>query len=65
LNSVADNPAVTDFGPRCSGSLRDGRNCNKLLGLLFTRPWAMECPKCGTQNGHPLTSDKVITKTND
>lgn len=50
----------SQIGPKCTGLHRDTRKnsptfdqmvpCEKLLGLILTPPWVVDCPRCGTRN---------------
>lgn len=40
----AEPSTITD--PRC-------RECGKLLARKVTRPWLIECVRCGEANGRP------------
>lgn len=44
-------PLVTDLGPRCEAvSAINGKPCGRLLALKLTRPWAIDCTRCGCRN---------------
>jgi len=56
---------VTDQDPRCDGVYR-GKRCNKLLARLVTRPWAIECPRCGKRNSRqPQTYARFMVRLTD
>lgn len=41
MAEVAEKPQ--DLGPRCA-------SCNRLLAISLSRPWVLDCPKCGIRN---------------
>lgn len=50
-NQARAAAAGTVHGPHCAGTLRNGNACRKLLALVVSAPWIIECPRCGYRNG--------------
>lgn len=42
--------AITDRAVRCTFTRADGNACNRLLALIVSRPWRIQCPRCKAIN---------------
>lgn len=50
LTDAYGRERVTDRAVRCMHVKPDGSSCNKLLALIVTRPWRIQCPRCKAIN---------------
>ena len=41
---------ITDRGVRCVGNRPTGEACNRLLALIVSRPWRIQCSRCKAIN---------------
>lgn len=41
---------ITDRAVRCTFTRADGNACNKLLALIVSRPWRIQCARCKAIN---------------
>lgn len=51
---------VTDRAVRCSHTRENGEPCNRLLALIVSRPWRIQCPRCKSINQAGISLDGSV-----